>query len=332
MKHELDDKPPVVSNEDKPPLENKPAPPVAERPHPKSSPVPQVRRHKMGGVPLIPVTQQMEEVLNRQRLATESALNKNVSDGVQRKSVTATKSAKFPPPAVKKKPVRTPVKSFDALDDDKKSHEVSGGISRSLENLVAANDDEGAFVEQNNGNGKLNKRISMSMSVEDIKELKDPVKDIKELKEPVKPPAVKARKMFPGAVKLIAPKTKEGQVELTKSPDDEHDSSNPTPSEDKEDTSPDQSHPQTPEATPNSLDNKNDTSVTDTPAAAEKPSEDTGSLGNADALLLPDWTTEEVCIWLQRSGLNELVTNIKLGNVTGKVLMDLDNNKMKVSY
>ena len=325
MKHEPDDKPPVASNEDKPPVENKVAPPVAEKPHPKSSPVPQVRRHKVGGVPVIPVTQ---EILNRQRLATESAVG---NDGVQRQPITATKSARFPPPAVKKKPVRTPVKSSDFLDDDKKSHEVSGGISRSLENLVTAGDDEGKLVEKDTGNSKLNKRISMSMSVEDIKELKDPVKDIKELKEPVKPPTVKARKMLPGAVKLIVPKPREGQVELTKSQEDEPDSSNATPNEDKEDATPDHSRPQTPETTPNSPENKNDASLVDTPAAAEKPSEAAGSSGNADALLLPDWTTEEVCVWLQRSGLNELVTNIKLGNVTGKLLMDLDSTKMKVS-
>ena len=326
VKHEPlpDDKPPVASNEDKPPVENKAPPPVAEKPHPKSSPVPQVRKHKVGGVPVIPVTQQMEEILNRQRLATESgAFKKETDEGAHPRSASNAKLPKFPPPAVKKKPVRATIKSSDFLEDEKKSHEVSGGLSRSLENLATA-DEEGMFTAQDtDGSGKLNKRISMSMSVEDIKELKDPVKDIKELKDPVKPPTVKARKMLPGAVKLIAPKPREGHVELAKTPEDEQDSLNP---QDKEDTSPDRSRPQTPETTHDSPDHKDDDNDD-----AEKLNEAAGTSGNADILLLPYWTTEEVCIWLQRCGLGELTTSIKLGNVTGKVLMDLDTNKMKVS-
>ena len=331
VKHEplTDDKPPAASNEDKPAAENKPAPPVAEKPHPKSSPVPQVRKHKLGGVPVIPVTHQMEEILNRQRLATESALKKETDEGAHPRSVSNAKLPKFPPPAVKKKPVRAPVKSSDFLDDEKKSHEVSGGLSRSLENLATAGDEDRVFTAQDTDGSKLNKRISISMSVEDIKELKDPVKDISELKDPVKPPAIKARKMLPGAVKLIAPKPREGQVELAKTPEDEQDSLNPALNQDKEDTSLDRSRPQTPETTHDSPDNKDDDN--DTQADAEKLSEAAGTSGNADILLLPEWTTEEVCIWLQRCGLGELATSVKLGNTTGKVLMDLDANKMKVS-
>lgn len=322
-----DDKLPVASNEEKPPVENKAAPPVAEKPHTRS-PVAQARKPKVGGVPLIPVTQQMEEILNRQRLATESALRKESDGGVQPRSFS---SAKAPPPAVKKKPVRTPVKSSEFLEnDEKKSHEISGGLSRSCENLATAGDDEGAFTEQAADNGKPNKRISMSMSVEDIKELKDPVKDIKELKDPVKPPVAKARKLLPGAVKLIVPKPREGQVALGKSPEDEPDSSNTVANQDKEDTSLDRSRPQTPETTPNSPENKGDESPSDNQADVEKLSEATGGSGNADILLLPDWTAEEVCIWLQRCGLGDLATSVKLGDVTGKVLMDLDSNKMKV--
>lgn len=326
MKHEApsDDKPSVASNET--PVENKAAPPVAEKPHPKSSPVPQVRRHKVGGVPIMPVTHQMEEILNRQRLATESALKKDTEEGGHPRTVSYAKTQKFPPPAVKKKPVRTPVKSSDFLDDEKKPHEASGGLSRSLENLATTGDEEAVFTEQNSDGSKLNKRISMSMSVEDIKEIKDPVKDIKELKEPVKPPAVKARKMLPGAVKLVAPKPREGHVELAKTPEDEQDSAL---NQDKEESSPDRSRPQTPETTHDSPDNKDDDNETQTDG--EKLSEATGTSGNADILLLPDWTTDEVCIWLQRCGLGELAASIKLGNVTGKILMDMDTTKMKVS-
>ena len=325
MKHEApsDDKPPVASNETL--VENKAAPPVAEKPHPKSSPVPQVRRHKLGGVPIMPVTHQMEEILNRQRLATESAIKKDTDEGAHR-TVSYAKTQKFPPPAVKKKPVRAPVKSSDFLDDEKKSHEVSGGLSRSLENLATTGDEAGVFTEQDGDGNKSNKRISMSMSVEDIKELKDPVKDIKELKDPVKPPAVKARKMLPGAVKLMAPKPREGHVELAKTPEDEQDSAL---NQDKEESSPDRSRPQTPETTHESPDNKDEDNITQ--ADGEKLSEATGTSGNADVLLLPDWTTDEVCIWLQRCGLGEMATSMKLGNVTGKILMDMDTNKMKVS-
>lgn len=315
----------MASNEDKPPVESKAvAPPVAEKPHTKSSPVAQARRHKVGGVPLIPVTQQMEEILNRQRLATESALRKESDEGAPpRTMTTAAKPSKFPPPAVKKKPVRGPLKSSDFLsENDEKKSDISGGLSRSCENLVTAGDDEGAFSEQDGDGGKLNKRISMSMSVEDIKELKDPVK----------PPAVKARKMLPGAVKLIAPKPREGQVELTKPSEDEPDSSNLAPSEDKEDTSLDRSRPQTPETKPNSPENKDDNSPGDNNQGdAEMLSQAAGGgSGNADILLLPDWTTEEVCVWLQRCGLGELATNLRLGDVTGKVLIELDGTRMKV--
>lgn len=315
----------MASNEDKTPVENKGAPPVAEKPHTKS-PVAQVRRPKVGGVPLIPVTQQMEEILNRQRLATESALRKESDDGVLPRSMS---SAKAPPPAVKKKPVRAPLKSSLPEEDEKKSNELSGALSRSCENLATAGDSEGTAAEQNNDNGKVNKRISMSMSVEDIKEIKDPVKDIRELKDPVKPPVAKARKMLPGAVKLIVPKPREAQVELV---EDETDSSNvaATTNQDKEDTSLDHSNPQTPEKLPNSPENRDDDSPGDNSADADKLSEATGVSGNADILLLLDWTAEEVCIWLQRCGLGELSTSIKLGDVTGKVLVDLDSNKMKV--
>ena len=305
-------------------MENKGAPPVAEKPHTKS-PVAQVRRPKVGGVPLLPVTQQMEEILNRQRLATESALRKESNEGVLPRSMS---SAKAPPPAVKKKPVRAPLKSSLPEEDEKKSNELSGALSRSCENLATTGDDKGTVAEQNNNNGKVNKRISMSMSVEDIKELKDPVKDIRELKDPIKPPVAKARKMLPGAVKLIAPKPREGQVELV---EDEADSSNVAiTNQDKEDTSLDHSNPQTPEKLPNSPENRDDESPGDNSADADKLSEATGGSGNADVLLLPDWTIEEVCIWLQRCGLGEFSTGIKLGDVTGKVLVDLDSNKMKV--
>jgi len=271
------------------------------------------------GIPLIPVTHQMEEILNRQRLATESAIRKDSDESGQPHSTSAAKSPKFPPPAVKKKPVRAPVKSSDFLDNENKSHELSGVVSRSCENLVSAANDEETSIEQNtDGDNKLSKRISASYSVEDIKGLK----------EITKPPAVKARKMLPGAVRLITPKPKEGQVELAKPSEDESDSLNPTPNQDKEDTSLDRSRPQTPE--PNSPDNKDDNSPNDEQVEAEKINEATGGSGNADILFLPDWTTEEVCIWLQRCGLGELATSLKLGDVTGKLLLDLDGGKMKV--
>lgn len=309
----------MSSSEDKPLVESKVAPPVAEKPNARP-PVAQVRKHKVAGVPLVPVTQQMEEILNRQRLATESALKTDSDVNSQPRFMSvAGRSPKFPPPAVKKKPVRGPVKSSDILDEEKTSHDLSGGLSRSCENLATAGkDNEGAFAEQDSNGGKLNKRISMSMSVEDIKELKDPVK----------PPVAKARKMLPGAVRLIAPKPKEGQVELGKTSEDEADSSNLAQNQSKEDTSLDRSRPQTPETNPTSPDNNN--TPNDDEADTEKLSEATGSSGNADILLLPEWNTEEVCIWLQRCGLNGLISNIKLGDVSGKVLMDLDSSKMKV--
>lgn len=298
----------MASIEDKPPVESKP-PLVADKPHTRS-PIAQARKHIVAGVPLIPVTHQMEEILNRQRLATESAIRKDIDDSGQPRCMSVAKSPKFPPPVVKKKPVRAPVKSSDFLDE-KKSHEFSGVVSRSCENLVTAANEEGVFVDQGtNSDKKLDKRISASYSVEDIKELK----------EPAKPPTVKARKMLPGAVRLITPKPKEGQVELTKSPEDESDS---TPNQDKEDTSLDRSRPETPEITSNSPDNKDDNSPNDEQAEAVT--------GGSEILLLPDWTTEEVCVWLQRCGLGELTTSLRLGDVTGKMLLDLDGGRMKVS-
>ena len=316
------DKPPAVaSNEDKPVVESKPVPPVAEKPSNKSPAVAPIRRHKVAGVPLIPVTQQMEEILNRQRLATESAIRNNNNESAQppRSMTGATKAPKFPPPAVKKKPVRAPVKSSDFLEnDEKKPLEVSSGLSRSCENLATADDDDSAFTEQTTSGGKLNKRISTSLSVEDISELK----------EPVKPPAVKARKLLPGAVKLIAPKPKEGQMELTSSLKDEVDFSNPTSQQDKDDASLERSRPQTPETTPTSPENKEEDEQSD----AEKLSEAAaGGSGNADILSLLEWTTEDVCVWLQRCGFGEHATAIRLGNVNGKALLDMDNNRMKVS-
>ena len=351
-KPEASDKPHVATAEDK---SNKPPPPVADRPPPVAdkSPVAPVRsRHKVGGISMLPVTAQMEEILSRKRLQTESALQKEPEGTHTTRFASVAKA----PPVVKKKPVRAPLKSVDFIDQDSKSSEFSSGKTRSLENLVSACEEEEEST--NVGSDKLSKRISASMSVEDFKNSPPPPTAA------IKPPAVKARKLIPGGVKLITPMPRTGKVELT---EDDHDKAKPsenvtstgdnaTPTDN--DTPTDNTTP-TDNATPTDDQDKEDTNV-DTPQPPESPSditdappdddkegetpgdnqqqdddgkqsEATGGSENIDILLLPEWNTDQVCVWLQRCGLGELATGIKLGNVTGKVLMDLDSSKMKVS-
>jgi len=345
-KLETNDKPHVAITEDKtnilpPPVADKP-PPVADK-----SPLAPVRsRHKVGGISMLPVTKQMEEILSRKRLQTESALQKEPEDTHAFRSASVAKT----PPVVKKKPVRAPLKSADFIDEDSKSSDLLSG-TRSMENLVSACDEEETIESTNAGNDKLNKRISASFSVDDLKKLPPPSTASS------KPPAVKARKLIPGAVKLITPMPRTGKVELTDenkatpaddtaatdntTPTDDKptDSATPTGDEDKEGSTVES--PQPPDSPIDTTDAPPDDDKGETPGDNQpednqkqdndrKQSEATGGSENIDILLLPEWNTDQVCVWLQRCGLGELATGIKLGNVTGKILMDLDSSKMKV--
>ena len=336
------DKPHVAITEDKsnilpPPVADKP-PPVADK-----SPLAPVRsRHKVGGISMLPVTKQMEEILSRKRLQTESALQKEPEDTHAFHSASVAKT----PPVVKKKPVRAPLKSADFIDEDSKSSDILSGKTRSMDNLVSACDEDETTDRTSAGNDKLNKRISASFSVDDLKNSPPPST------APIKPPAVKARKLIPGAVKLMTPMPRTGKVELTDenkavatdntTPTDDRptDSAMPTGNEDKEGLTVESPQPpdspiDTTDAPPDD-DKEGETPGDNQPEDNQKQDDDrkqseaTGGSENIDILLLPEWNTDQVCVWLQRCGLGELATGIKLGNVTGKILMDLDNNKMKV--
>jgi len=324
---------------------------VADKPPPAAdkSPLVSVRsKHKVGGISMLPVTKQMEEILSRKRLQTESALQKESEDTPVSRSPSVAKT----PPVVKKKPVRAPLKSADFIDQDSKSSDVLSGKTRSLENLVSACDEEETTDSTNAGNDKLSKRISTSISVEDFKNSPPPPT------APIKPPAVKTRKLIPGGVKLITPMPRTGKVELTEenkatptgdvvatdnaTPTDDRptDSATPTNDQDNEDSTLESPQPpdspiETTDAPPD--DDKGGKNPGDNqPEDNQKQNNDgkqsqaTGGSENIDILFLPEWTTDQVCVWLQRCGLGELATYIKLGNVTGKLLGDLDGSKMKV--
>jgi len=338
-KPEVNDKPPVTNTEAK---SNKLPPPVADKSPlvAEKSPLAPVRsKHKVGGIAMLPVAAQMEELLSRKRFQTESAPQKDSEETHSSRFASVSK----PPPVVKKKPVRAPLKSADFIDEDSKSSDFSSGKARSMDNLASACDEEELTGSTSLASDKLSKRISASMSVEDFKNSPPPP-------TAAKPPAVKARKLIPGAVKLIAPMPRTGKVELNEEnqdkamPTDENTTDNATPKndtltddQDKQDVNVDTPQP------PDSPSDITDVSPEEeeTPGDSQqdnlkpdgddgKQSQATGGSENIDLLLLPEWNTEQVCIWLQRCGLGELATGIKLGNVTGKILMDLDSSKMKV--